>query len=253
MKEMLDKALEHFKKQEWDKAIDEFSKILEKENTNAEIYNNIALCYTNKGEEEKAEKFYLKALGLNPKLPQVYINLVDNYYKQKMFTEALDLLQMGVQELPENMVLRHYLARIYMADSQLDLAIDELDKVLDAQPENYDAYYDLGQVYFQMGNYDSAIENFENVLQYKDDNDVIYFYLAQAYEANDEIDKALSNYLKAIATNDVFYPAYKKAAIIFMARGDKEDAIEYFEDYLKFNLPEEEKKSINEVISRLKK
>ena len=50
------------------------------------------------------------------------------------------------------------------------------------------------------------------------------------------MDKALSNFLKAIARNENFAPAYKKAAILFLARGDYEDAIEYFEDYGKEGL-----------------
>jgi predicted solute-binding protein len=51
--------------------------------------------------------------------------------------------------------------------------------------------------------------------------------------------------------NETYYPAYKKLGLCFMARGENEDAKEYFEDYLQFDLPEEEKESINRVISRL--
>ena len=151
------------------------------------------------------------------------------------------------------MVLRHFLARFYMEDSRLDLAIDELEKILEVQPENYDAYYDLGKVHFELGNYASAIENFENVLEFKENNQWIYFYLAQAYEANDEIDKAISNYLKTIARDDGFYQAYKKVAILFLARGDYEDAIEYFEDYIDMGIPEEEKANITQLVERIKK
>ena len=150
------------------------------------------------------------------------------------------------------MVLRHYLARFYMEDARLDLAVDELYKILDAQPDNYDAYYDLAKVNFELGNYDVAIENFENVLNYKE-NEWVYFYLAEAYEANNEIDKAISNYLKAIAHKSDFIPAYKKVAILFLARGDREDAIEYFEDYMSMDIAEEEKKKISELVERIKK
>ena len=80
----------------------------------------------------------------------------------------------------------------------------------------------------------------------------MYYYLGEAYEANDEIDKALSAFLKATAVNNKFALAYKKAAILFMARGEKDDAIEYFEDYLEFDLPEEEQKQVNSLIERLK-
>ena len=83
MKEKLDKALECFKKKDWNGAIDLFTSILEVDTENAEVYNNLGLCYANIGNEEKAEKNYLKCIELNPKIPQCYINLVDIYYKQK--------------------------------------------------------------------------------------------------------------------------------------------------------------------------
>lgn len=60
-------------------------------------------------------------------------------------------------------------------------------------------------------------------------------------------------FLKAIAVNDGFTPAYKKAAILFMARQDYEDAAEYFEDYAKMNIPSEEKENIEKLIERIKK
>ena len=77
--------------------------------------------------------------------------------------------------------------------------------------------------------------------------------MAEAYEANDEIDKAISNYLKSIAVNDKFNPAYKKVAILFMARGDYTDAIEYFEEYLNLDIAEEEKVNVQNLIERIKK
>ena len=36
-----------------------------------------------------------------------------------------------------------------------------------------------------------------------------------------------------------------------MARGDFDDAIEYFEDYINFDIPQEEKDSVNKLIARI--
>ena len=252
-KEKVDKAIELYRKGNYKEAIDVFSSVLETCQDNAELYNNIALCYANLADYDKAEKHYLKALHLNPKLPQVYINLADIYYRKKDMGSGIELITHGICEIPDNLVLRHYLARFYMEDAKLDLAIDELEHILEKQPDNYDVYYDLGKVHFELGNYECAIENFENVLQYKSENPWIYYYLGEAYEANDEIDKALSNYLKAIAHNDSFSPAYKKAGILFLARGDYDDAIEYFEDYINLGIPEEEAGKIRELIERINK
>jgi tetratricopeptide (TPR) repeat protein len=252
MKEKIEKAIECFKNKDWNGAIDLFTSILEVDTNNAEIYNNLGLCYANIGDDEKAEKNYLKCIELNPKIPQCYINLVDIYYKQRRLGEGINILSYAIDMLPDDLVFRHYLARFYMEDAKGDLAIDELVYILDKQPDNYDAYYDLAKIYFEFGNYDSAIENLENVLEYKDDNELIYYYLGEAYQANDEIDKAISNFLKAIATNNKFPLAYKKVAILFMARGDYEDAIEYLEDYLNFDILEDEKENVNKLIESIK-
>jgi tetratricopeptide (TPR) repeat protein len=252
MKEKIEKAIECFKKQNWNEAIDIFTSILEVKTDNAEIYNNLGLCYANIGDDEKAEKNYLKCIELNPKIPQCYINLVDIYYKQRRLGEGINILSYAIEMLPDDLVFRHYLARFYMEDAKGDLAIDELVYILEKQPDNYDAYYDLAKIYFEFGNYDSAIENFENVLEYKEDNEFIYYYLGEAYQANDEIDKAISNFLKAIATNNKFPLAYKKVGILFMARGDNEDAVEYLEDYVNFDIPQEEKDSVEKLIATLK-
>ena len=150
MSEKVDKALEYYQKGDYQKAIDTFSSVLETEKDSAEIHNNIALCYAQLGDMEKAEKYYLKAQELNPKLPQVYINLSDIYYRKKDMDSGIQLLSQGIFEIPDNLVLRHYLARFYMEDARLDLAIDELEYVLEKQPENYDAYYDLGKVHFEL-------------------------------------------------------------------------------------------------------
>ena len=37
-----------------------------------------------------------------------------------------------------------------------------------------------------------------------------------------------------------------------MARGDNEDAVEYFEDYLNMDIPDEEKENIKKIIERIK-
>jgi tetratricopeptide (TPR) repeat protein len=249
----VDEALEFYKNGKYQEAIDAFSVVLEECPQNAELYNNIALCYANLGDYDKAETNYIKAQELNPKLAQVYINLADIYYRKKDMASGIGLMTTGLCEIPDNLVLRHYLARFYMEDAKLDLAIDELENILEKQPDNFDVYYDLGKVHFELGNYACAIENFENVLEYKSENPWIYYYLGEAYEANDEIDKAISNFLKAIARNDAFSPAYKKVGILFLARGDYDDAIEYFEDYINLDIPKEESNKIKELVERIKK
>ena len=252
MSEKIDKAMALFKERKYKESIDAFSAVLETEPDNADVYNNMAVAYSCDGNFEQAEVYFTKALDLDPQLAQAYINLSDLYYKAGDLASAVGTLQKGSYELEDNLTIAHLLARVYIDDQRWEDAIFELEKVLDGEPENYDAYYDLGHVMFELGDYESAISNFENVTEYRQDSELLYYALAQAYEANNEIDKAISNYLKSIAVNDKFSLAYKKVAVLFMARNDFEDAIEYFEDYIKFDIPQEEKDSVAKLIERIK-
>lgn len=247
----IEKALDSFKKQDYKKALDEFNKALIEEKNNPHILNNIGLCHIYLDNAQQAEKAFLEALSLDDKIVQVYINLADLYYRQQDMLKAIEILQNGVYKMPDNPALRHYLARVYIDDSRYDIAIDQLDAVLEISPKNYDAYWDLGRVYFEMGVWDMAIANYERVLEFVDNNPLIYYNVALAYEANDEVDKAISNHLKAIAINSEFAHSYKNLGVLFLARGEKTDAKEYFEEYIKFDLPEEEKVNITKILKNL--
>ena len=247
----LQQALDAFKATDYEKAVEFFIKVLEEDQNNPNILNNIGLCYAKLAKDDFAIEYFLKALSFNPKSVQTYINLADVYYRNKNIIEAINLLENGVTLMPQEIALKHYLSRFYVEDCRYDLAMDQLFEILDIDEDNVDAYWDLGNIQFELGDYDSAAENYENVLEKVTDNAVLYYQTAITYEANDNTDKAISNHLKAISCNENFHPSYKKLGILFLARNDKESAIEYFQDYLNFDLPSDEKRNIEDIISRI--
>lgn len=244
-------ALDCFKKQDYKSAIKYFEEALIENADDPHILNNIGLCYAKLALSDKAEEYYIKALSIDGKIVQTYINLADTYYLNKKIAQAITLLENGVTLMPDNIALLHYLARVYIEDLRYDLAIEQLSEIIDLSPKNYDAYWDLGNIHFELGDYNSAVSCYEKVIEQVDTNSLIYYQTALAYEANDDIEKAISNNLKAIAHNENFHPSYKKLGILFMARGDKEDSIEYFNEYMNFDIPDEEKENITSIINRI--
>ena len=249
----LKKALDYFKSADYEKAAEAFISVLETDKNNPNILNNIGLCYSKLAKDDLAIEYFMRTLSINPKSVQTYINLSDVYYRNKNIIDAINLLENAVTLMPNEIALKHYLSRFYSDDCRYDLAMTQLFEILDTDSDNLDAYWDLGSIQFELGDYDSAIDNYENVLEKITDNAVLYYQTAIAYEAVDNIDKAISNHLKAISVNEKFHPSYKKLGILFMARGDNESAIEYFQDYLNFDLPEDEKKTIKDTINRISK
>lgn len=142
------------------------------------------------------------------------------------------------------------LIRELIDDCKFDDALEQLELMQDDEPDNFEVNYELARIYFELGDYNSAIANYEEVLTHHQSS-IMYYNLALAYESNDEIDKAIANYLKCTSLNEKFPFAHKKLGTLFLARGDKESAKEYFEDYLKLDVPESEKESVNSIIERL--
>ena len=252
MENKIKEALEYFNKKDYNKALNLFNEVLKDDKNNPNIISNIGLCYANLNDDDKAQEFYLKALNIDNKMVQTIINLSDSYVKTNKILEAIDLLQTAVYNLPEVSVLKHYLSRVYSIDKRYEEASFILNEILDENPKDIDANWDLGVISFEQGDYQSAISFFENVIAQKDDNPAIFYKTALAYEANDEIDKAISYLLRAIVLNENFEIAYKKLGIFFMAKGDKRSAIDYFEDYLNFDLSDDEKKQVEALIKKMK-
>lgn len=155
------------------------------------------------------------------------------------------------QEETEQKYTRIDVARTMFDDCRYPEALQELEFAQEEEPENYEINYEIARIQFETGDYYSAITNYEIVLEHHK-SAIIYYNLGCAYEANDEIDKAIGAHLKATAVNQNFPFPYKKLGMLYMARGDKESAKEYFEDYLKLDIAEDEKESVNKILERIK-
>ena len=103
----------------------------------------------------------------------------------------------------------------------------------------------------ELGNYESAISNLELVVE-GSRNHLLYYMLGEAYQADEQVDKAIGAYLKSIMLNEKFALPYKKLGILFMGRKDNVSAVEYFEDYLTLDVPQEEKEQVKQVLKRIK-
>lgn len=142
--------------------------------------------------------------------------------------------------------------RELITDCRYDDALEMLQIATDEEPDNVDYNYELARIFMEMGNYPSAISNLELVTE-QVRNHLLYYMLGEAYQADEQIDKAIGAFLKATMLNEKFAPAYKKLGTLFLGRGDKISAVEYFEDYLDLDIVEEEKETVREILNRIKK
>lgn len=140
--------------------------------------------------------------------------------------------------------------RHLITECRYDDAFELLGRMEEEDPDNYEINYELARLQFEMGDYYSAIANYEVVLE-SHQSPVIFYNLGCAYEANNEPDKAISAHLKAVTLNEKFPYSYKKLGLLFLSRGDKDSAREYFEDYIKLDIAQDEKNSVKDILDRI--
>ena len=137
-------------------------------------------------------------------------------------------------------------------DCRYDEALEALEVAQAKEPDNWELFYEFARLQFELGDYASAVANYEELIEHHQ-SAIIYYNLGEAYECNNQLDKAIGSYLRALTVNEKFPFAYKKLGMLFMARNDMESAKEYFEDYLKLDVAQDEKESVEKVLKRIEK
>ena len=154
------------------------------------------------------------------------------------------------KNMEENISRIDYIREL-IQDCRYDDALEILQIATDDEPDNVEYNYELARIFMELGNYSSAISNLELVTE-NTRNHLLYYMLGEAYQADNQIDKAIGAYLKATMLNEKFALPYKKLGILFLGRNDKISAVEYFEDYIKLDIPKEEKEQAQQVLNRIK-
>ncbi len=136
---------------EYDLAIAEFEKAQSIESTFVG-YFNLGRCYEEKGEKEKAQIMYKRAVALQPNFKVGKIRADILFYRQLIDTQ------------PNNDQHHYKLGRTFLENYQFDKAIDLFNDVIAFNPSFYRVHYDLGLAYLGNKDYREAIMEFKKAL-----------------------------------------------------------------------------------------
>lgn len=168
---------------QFEKALEEFEKVLERENENfdAVIGRTSALLLLER--ERDASKYVEEGLEDYPGKPQLLYcqGLIHNYKEQykkalKVFTEVIDS---GNDDLASRAYISRGIAFQQMKDYQQ--AIGDFTLAIDLNEDNMNALYNRGFSYYKLGNYEDAINDFNEVIEEDKDNAYAFYNLGMAY------------------------------------------------------------------------
>ncbi len=126
----------YLNKKEWDTAIRYFKEVTENllYATPHFALSNLGWAYYNKKEYVLAEKFYLKALEIDPKFVSALAGLGKTYTAMGRSSEAVATLEKAVKDYPRLGQLYLDLARAYTLSGKYKKALDAYEKAVEFAP-----------------------------------------------------------------------------------------------------------------------
>jgi tetratricopeptide (TPR) repeat protein len=101
----------------------------------ARVHNNLAMAYSDAGNNALAEQHYLKAIEIDDTYPQPHYNLAVQYAKDGLFDKAISHLERSIEINPNFFYAYDLLAKIYAQKGDVEKA--EYYKQMASQIKNY--------------------------------------------------------------------------------------------------------------------
>ena len=245
----------------------------------------LGTLYEQEGNNVKAIDEYLKVIEHEDSHEEVYIRLANLYVKEDAVPSAIDVLERGRKAGFDKTNLKEQLADLYLKNGNpekaIDITSDELTKVkclldmdkkseafeklqeMEGQYNHIPQFYSLkAQYYYMTKDFDKALECVEEFDIYEKNSPLTYQMRALIYEEkNDDYnsylnwgkynlvrgnkDIAINEFLNAHQIKDDDINLLNTLAMLLEESGDKNHAMEFYEKISKMD--ENDKKSLQKL------
>ncbi|UJB68357.1 serine protease [Acaryochloris sp. 'Moss Beach'] len=169
-----------------------------------------------KGDYQGAISDYDKAISLDPKLSDAYVNRGNAYYSLKQYSQAISDYDKAISLDPKDVVARGNRGRAYTDLKQYSQAILDYDKAISLDPQDAMAYKNRGDTYTALHQYSQAILDYDKSISL-DPNYITnaYYHRGIVYNILKQYPQAISDFNNAIASN----PDLTKEPFFYFDRG----------------------------------
>ncbi|QDW96375.1 tetratricopeptide repeat protein [Staphylococcus warneri] len=173
---------------------------IEEDPTVTENYINAGIVLADAVEIEKSERFFQKAITIDPENGAIYYNLGNVYYNQDRFKEAIKLYQQAMKYNIEPVDCNYMIG---MSFNQLNAHKEALPFLMTAAEKDHqqdtEVQFQYGLVLCQLEMFDQAIKQLKKVLSIDSNHvDAIYNLGLATYMKNEDVDEAIEYFNQAI-------------------------------------------------------
>ena len=175
---LLEQADILFKEQKFDEALSLMQQFLEQNPEAYQAYASIGDCYREKGDYDKAIENYTMVLEKaetdeemgKEMTARALAGIGECYLKIQDIEKAQKYFEQSIAAYPENEILAYNVGEIYFSNQKIEEALKYFALSTQIKPDWPPPYLKLGYVYLNKGDYSNAEENFKKFLEMSPDS-----------------------------------------------------------------------------------
>ncbi len=194
------KSLNYILSNEHDKAIEEFTRMVEVDSETVEVYLGLGSLFRSKGELGRAIRIHQSIIvrpSLDKKIKiQAYFDLALDYQKAGLFDSAIETFQTVIQLDPRHRAAYRHLEKIYEEEKSWEKAF-EIEKQVQKLTKSKDTMIlahlqtEKAKALQQEGALDEAIRNYKKAIQIDPKCVDAYLHLGDYYHEQKKFSKAI--------------------------------------------------------------
>ncbi|MFN8392034.1 MAG: tetratricopeptide repeat protein [Bdellovibrionota bacterium] len=204
-----------------------YKAILEKHPENAGALAGLGQLAVAEGKLKDAEELFLQSAKLDPKNTPLQMVLADLYSRQGRLDDAQAVVEGLLKQNPNNAGLRYGFGEFLLRRGMSDEATSQYAEILKTDPMRHEARDRLYDMLLVRKEQDKAKALTADLAKLKPDEPGTYYFQARDAELDGKTDKALELVLKAIPGMPSFAPAFRRAGLYEIAKGDARNGLQH--------------------------
>jgi tetratricopeptide (TPR) repeat protein len=208
-----------FGKGRYDKALADFTKAIELDNSYAVAYVNRAICFQTKDDLITALADFDTAIRLKPDYGLAYRGRAFVYWRRNDNDRALADVNEALRLTPADAIGYNLRGVVRYNRRQYDAALTDYAEAIRLDPTYATPHYNRGDLYNLKGEYDKAIASFDNAIRINPNLALAYRGRGLAYRSKNNLTQAQADYDRAVQFNPRDPVTFRDRAVVHKARG----------------------------------
>lgn len=225
----LEQAVKALDAEDWATAAPLLETIVVEEPENVEVQFNLAYCYAELQQGDKAVEHYRKVVELKPGLVEAHMNLGILLMERREFREAVPHFQAVSEGRPDEFASALYLAHASLEIGEPEAAAEAYKKAVALDPQSADAHLGLGQSLLRSGRASEAAPRYQRAAELDPALESMKLELAEHLENNGDPEKALALYRGYLTVDPEAVAVRERIGLLLLELKRYPEAVEFFE------------------------